>query len=141
MANKIFIDTNIALDILFSDRVNSDCTKDFILKQNAKLVINDLSLNNIFYIGSKIDYKVTFDFLKNITINSNIWQVYYLRKRDLIETFDLMDRDFGADFEDLQQYVSAKNSDCQKIISNDRNFPKLDISVVRTNLKIDNYIK
>jgi len=54
--------------------------------------------------------------------------------------YDFMDKNKGTDFEDLQQYISAKNSNCKSIITNDKNFPKLDIELIRTNLDIENYI-
>ena len=50
-----------------------------------------------------------------------------------------MDKNQNADFEDLQQYISAKNSNCDIIITNDKNFPKLDIPLIRTNPNLENY--
>lgn len=140
MVNRLFVDTNIALDILFSDRENSEKTKAFIMQQNSKLVINDLSLNTIFYIGSKINYDKTIEFLKTIVLSNSLWEVYYLKKADFVEVFKLMDENNGADFEDLQQYISANNSNCKTIITNDKNFPKLNTSLKRTAENIDDFI-
>lgn len=125
---------------MFSDRVNSNQTKDFIINQKAKLVINDLSLNNIFYIGSKIDYKITLEFLRNITLSSRLCEIYYLKKRGYLETFNLIDENYGADFEDLLQYVSAKNSTCNTIITNDKKFPKFNIALKRTAKNIEDFV-
>lgn len=140
MENRLFVDTNIALDILFSDRENSEKTKEFIMQQNSKLVINDLSLNTIFYIGSKINYDKTIEFLKTIVLSNSLWEVYYLKKADFVEIFKLMDENNGADFEDLQQYISANSSNCKTIITNDKNFPKLNTSLKRTAENIDDFI-
>jgi len=37
------------------------------------------------------------------------------------------------------QYFCAKSCNCDVIITNDKNFPRLDIPLVRTNLDIENY--
>lgn len=48
----------------------------------------------------------------------------------------MMDENDGADFEDLQQYIAAKNSGCDLIITNDKDFLNFDIKVKRTNPNI-----
>lgn len=45
---------------------------------------------------------------------------------------DYMDRNYGSDFEDLLQYSAAKNSNCSIIVTNDKDFPKIDIALKRT---------
>ncbi len=37
-----------------------------------------------------------------------------------------MDMHFGSDYKDLHQYICAKNSGCEAIITNDKNFPERD---------------
>src|SRR5574344_2186292 len=143
MVNKIFLDTNILLDILSSERVSSQNTKELFLKySNEKylFIINDLSLTTLYYIGSKINRDKTFDFMKNITFNNPLFKVYYTKKEDLEEIYNFMDENICADFEDLQQYIAARNCSCEAIITNDKNFPKLDIPLIRTNLEFENYI-
>jgi len=141
MQNKIFIDTNIALDLLLDKRPFSNETK--LLLQNFEkdtiFVINNLSLNTIFYVGANINkqFNETFIFLKVIE-NSPKWEIYNLTKKDRLFCYDYMDKNINTDFEDLQQYISAKNSNCKSIITNDKNFPKLDIELIRTNLNIEN---
>jgi len=144
MANKIFLDTNIMLDELFNDRENSKYTNSIIdkyLNENTTFVISNLSLNTIFYIGVEKNkqWERTFNFIKNITFNNPLFEIYYIQKKDLQEICDYMDKNIKADFEDLQQYIGAKNSSCKAIITNDKNFPKLDIPLIRTNPNIENY--
>jgi len=144
MANKIFLDTNIVLDELFNDRENSKYAKAIIdkyLSENTTFVISNLSLNTIFYIGVEKNkqWKKTFNFIKSITFNNLLFEIYYIQKKDLKEIYDFMDKNINTDFEDLQQYIGAKNSSCKAIITNDKNFPKLDIPFIRTNLDIENY--
>lgn len=142
MANKIFLDTNILLDVLSSERISSQDTKNLLLKysnEKAKFVINDLSLNTLYYIGSKLDRDKTFNFMKDITFDNPLFEVYYMNADDLKQIYNYMDKNVGEDFEDLQQYIAAKNSGCNCIITNDKAFPKLDIPLIRTNTKLENY--
>lgn len=142
MANKVFLDTNILLDILSSERISSQDTKELLLKysnEKAKFVINDLSLNTLYYIGSKLDRDKTFNFMKDITFDNPLFEVYYMNADDLKQIYNYMDKNVGEDFEDLQQYIAAKNSGCSCIITNDKAFPKLDIPLIRTNTKLENY--
>ena len=142
MGNKVFLDTNILLDILSSERSSSQSTRALLLKygdEKAKFVINDLSLNTLYYVGSKTDRNTTFNFMKDITFNNPLFEVYYTKERDLKEVYDYMDKSTNADFEDLLQYAAAKNSGCSVIITNDKNFPKLDIPLIRTNPNIEDY--
>jgi len=118
MASKIYLDTNILLDLLSYERVNSLETKELLFKysnEKNKFVINDLSFDNPMF------------------------EVYYLKEDDLKEIYNYMNKNKRADFEDLQQYISAKKSDCSMIITNDRHFPKIDIPLIRTNPKLNNY--
>jgi len=142
MVNKIFLDTNILLDILSNERVSSLNTKELLTKyinENIRFVVNNLSLNNLYYVASKIDKNKTFSFMKEISFNNPLWEIYYLNSKDLKEVYNFMDKNIDTDFEDLQQYISAKNSSCKTIITNDKNFPKLDIELIRTNPTIENY--
>ncbi|MDY0238783.1 MAG: hypothetical protein RBS42_08010, partial [Campylobacterales bacterium] len=85
MGNKVFLDTNILLDILSSERSNSQDTRGLLLRygdEKAKFVFNDLSLNTLYYIGSKTDRNTTFNFMKDITFNNPLFEVYYTKERD-----------------------------------------------------------
>ena len=143
MGNKVFLDTNILLDILSGDRISSQNSKELFLKysnEEAKFIINDLSLNTLYYIGSKINRDKTISFMKEISFNNPLFDIYYMKKEDLKEIFYYIDKNNNnIDFEDLQQYISAKNSGCSCIITNDKNFPKLDLPLIRTNSSIKNY--
>ena len=142
MGNKVFLDTNILLDILSSERSSSQSTRALLLKygdEKAKFVINDLSLNTLYYVGSKTDRNTTFNFMKDITFNNPLFEVYYTKERDLKKIYNYMDKSTNADFEDLLQYAAAKNSGCSVIVTNDKNFPQLDIPLIRTNPSIEDY--
>lgn len=141
MPNKIYLDTNIILDYLFEQRRDNEYSKNFLLdfaKKDYIFVTNNLNLNTIFYIGTSYykQYEKIKEFLKYIHSDKSQWEIYNLTDMDREFAFAYMDEHFGADFEDLQQYISAKNSNCEFIVTNDKNFPKLDLPLKRTNPKI-----
>lgn len=141
MSSKIYLDANVILDLLLSDRESSKHTSEIIRNYSKEtdtiFVTNNLNFNTIFYVGSEYykQYENTKEFLKYIHNDKEQWEIYNLSDRDRDFAFDYMDKNFGADFEDLLQYISAKNSGCSLIITNDINFPKLDIELKRTNPK------
>lgn len=143
MANKVFLDTNIILNDLFDDRECSKVSQELLdkyLKEDTVFVINDLSLNNLFYIGAKKDFYKIFNFMKDISFNNPMWEVYTLTNKDYKEIYDFMDKNDYKNFEDLQQYIAARNCGCKFIITNGNDdFPKLDIPLIRTNPKFENY--
>lgn len=145
MVNKIYLDTNIVIDMLFAKRPNHIATmkvlSSYINDENCIFVLNTISISNIYYLGAEIykDKTTTVDFLKDLRAFSNIWQIYEVSNSDIGEALEYLDIDKNADYEDLQQYISAKNSDCSLIITNDKGFPKLDIPLKRTKKDLENY--
>ncbi len=72
MKNKIYLDANIILDLLLSDRPSSQFTKEKIscFDYRTVFVINNLSLNNIFFVGTVQNKQAHtimsfFDFIEN----------------------------------------------------------------------------
>lgn len=136
MANKkLFLDTNILLDELFADRVFSTATAkklDEFIKDGYVFVLNNLSINNIWYIGAKKDRQKTREYIMDF-FKTDLFEVYEVTNQDILETLELMSDLIRADFEDLLQYICAKNSGAKAIITNDKDFPKLDLELIRTN--------
>lgn len=123
MKSKIFLDTNILLDLLFKQRIHAKnsvkIVGDFIFKGHL-LVVDSLSLANIFYIGYEKNkmWEATKEFIKNIVYNDELWEIYYLNHLENKEILSFMDTNFGSDYEDLHQYFCAKNSGSKAIITN-----------------------
>lgn len=46
----------------------------------------------------------------------------------------MLEENKKADFEDLQQYICTKNSNSSAIITNDKNFPKIKLPIIRTKI-------
>lgn len=145
MSSKIYLDANVILDLLLSGRESSKHTSEIIRNYSKEtdtiFVTNNLNFNTIFYVGTEHykQYENTKEFLKYIHNDKEQWEIYNLTDRNRDFAFDYMDKNFGADFEDLLQYISAKTSGCSLIITNDINFPKLDIELKRTNPNIQDY--
>lgn len=108
--------------------------------QNSKISISSLSLANAFYILSKRDNKGYFATIISNFENNELFEI-------VTDSFDLRKKAWqysienNADYEDALQYFSALENSCNAIITNDKNFPKLDIPLIRTNSNIENYTK
>lgn len=142
MPTRVFLDTNILLDELFSDRPSSKATSEFIgtyLTKDTKFIINTLTLNTLFYIGSKTDKALTYAFIKEILFNERFYEIYSPTKADFMEICAIYESGLGSDLEDLEQYVCAKNSESDFIVTNDKNFPKIEMILKRTNKDIGDY--
>lgn len=147
MQNKIFLDTNVFIDILFDEKSflkynHSQRDADLIksskeliekyISQDYKISISSLSLANAFYILSKKDNKGYFATIISNFENNELFEV-------ITDTFNLRKKAWrysiknNADYEDALQYFSALENNCSAIITNDKNFPKLDIPLIRTN--------
>ena len=117
----IFIDTNIFLDLIL-ERENF---KEALLIFNAieekifEATILDITILNIDYIAKKQKNDVN-DFL--MTVNRLIKVIG--ASNDMIEKALKID---NSDLEDNLQYVCAKHTKCEVIITNDKKFYSNDI--------------
>lgn len=156
MQSKIYIDTNIFIDLLIDEeklddykKVRSDkeaikATKMQIYKyieENKVLVINTSSLTNASFLltdkGNLSKNQLAIEFLK--IENEEMFEVIQESKKLRIETNKFCVEN-GTDYEDTLQYFCAKNSKCELIISNDKDFPKLNLPIKRTSLDLKDYI-
>lgn len=128
MNDKLFIDTNVMLDLLgerapFYDSIAKIAT--IADKGKVKLIVSALSYSTIFYLLSKFeDNEIVKDKLRKFKV--------------LAETSDLTDKiiDKGLsskfkDFEDALQYHCALQMDCNILITrNSKDFKESDIPVM-----------
>jgi len=128
MRNRLFLDTNVMLDLLgerepFYDAVAKIAT--LADKGKVSLTVSALSYSTVFYLLSKFESS---DIVKE-----------KLRKFKIIsETSDLTDKiiekglssDF-SDFEDALQYHCALKADCNMLITrNGKDFKKSEIPIM-----------
>lgn len=131
---KIFIDTNIFLDLLL-DREYSREAKSVLSSIQEGLfeaVTADISLLNIDYIAKKQTENIKYfiDYINQIVVvvgadNNDIAQALHINNRD---------------FEDNLQLVFAKRSNCDLIITNDLSFPKGRTKIISSTNFVEQYL-
>lgn len=126
---KIFLDANIILDLIDSDRNGVDRTKRFIADGIMRGDIYCTSCDiftTVYYVASKKlsslqvigELEKFLVFLEVIAIDIEIL-------KEAMTTVSGND-----DFEDVLQYVCAKNGECSVIVTNDRGFYRGEIELI-----------
>ena len=138
MKDKLFLDTNVVLDLLGEREPFYDAIAKIVSlsdKGKIQLTVSALTYSTIFYILSRFEDK---EIVKE-----------KIRKLKIVaQTSDLTDKiiDKGLaskfkDFEDALQYYSALKSGCSIIITrNGKDFKLADISVFSPDEYISKYI-
>lgn len=118
---KIFIDTNIFLDLILKRENFHDALLVFnaVEKNLFSGMILDITVLNIDYVAKK-QVKDIKEFIRLINKNFTVDGV---SNEMISQALEIQ----NSDFEDTLQYLSAKNSDCDCIITNDMSFYKGDI--------------
>jgi predicted nucleic acid-binding protein len=134
MANKIFLDLNIVIDILDNERVRHEVAKECVKKainDDFEICISSDMVTNLFYICRK-----KFDCHKMLNIMALIRQNFTILEFTE-ETIDsaldayrrLCDDGKSGDFEDLLQLSCAAKSGCEAVISEDRQIKEMGFGV------------
>jgi len=123
---KIFLDTNIFLDVLFNRDAVLESTKilNSCHQQLFDGYVADITLLNIDYIASK-QAKSIREFLQLIN------QTFKILGADNAIFESALQIDNG-DIEDSVQYVCADMAGCSLIVSNDLKFYRGDIEVLQS---------
>ena len=132
---KIFLDTNILLDLLLQREKFEEAMIIFnsIEKGIHEGVVLDITLVNVEYISRKqeIDTK---EFLKLMVENC---KVVGADNNLSMEALNLNNNDF----EDSLQYVCAKNEMCEQIITNDKGFYLGELEVLGSSEFVAGFLK
>jgi predicted nucleic acid-binding protein len=142
MYKKIFLDANILIDIFDENRIfYHDSLKLYqeCLKRDIAIYTSCDILTNIYYINSKhLSRDVALD---SIDILLQTLNIISFDKKDAKEVIKLMKQNQKYhDFEDSLQYILAKNSSCEAIISNDKNFFSQDIPLFTSKEFVKRYL-
>lgn len=135
MHTKVFIDTNVLVDIFDQKRVFHKYSLDVIQtcfeNEQIDLFINSDTLSNIFYI-MRNHMKLSFDnALEKLEFISSSFVVVYGDAHYFAATLDICKRHIFKDFEDGLQYISALRSECTLIVTNNpKDFKNSSIDVV-----------
>jgi len=128
-AKKVFLDTNVVLDMLDSARSNNDSIKalwEKLITERVTIVVSEDMLSTIFYIHK--DKRKTLEFLK---IVYKRWTISGFGK-DVIKNAIDLSFEKSLDLEDVLQCLCAKANSCDVLITNDKNFYDCDMKTVST---------
>ena len=131
---KIFLDTNILLDLLLQRAKFEEAMiiLNSIERGVHEAVILDISLINVAYIFRKQEVDVK-GFLKLLIQNCKIVGADNKLSLEAVELDN-------ADIEDSLQYVCAKHERCEQIITNDKGFYVGEIEVVGSEKFVDGFL-
>jgi predicted nucleic acid-binding protein len=132
---KIFIDTNIFLDLILKRKNYKEALTIFssIEKKRFKAVILDITILNIDYIASK----QTKEIRSFLAIINQFFEIVGASNETISKALEIKNKDL----EDNLQYISAKDSNCKLIISNDKKFYKGSLEVLKSEAFIDKYLQ
>jgi len=121
---KIFIDTNIFLDLILKREEYQAAVMilNAVDQSLFEASILDITLLNIDYIAKK-QIKEVRSFL---TLVNTLFNVLGATNDSMSQALKIQ----NSDLEDNLQYVGAKISNCDLIISNDKDFYNADIRVI-----------
>ncbi len=130
---RIFVDTNIFLDIVFRREEVSAAKRIFTLIESGlfSAYVADITLINIAYIASK----------QNVDVKSFL---HYITRRFTVlgadnSVFEEALQLDNHDFEDNVQLILALKAQCQIIITNDKTFIKEKTDVISSMKFVENY--
>lgn len=137
MVNKVYIDTNIFIDLLDSTRPFSKESWNLIkqmTKEGTLLSINSDTVTNTFYILSKYKLYRPQELLALMKKSVMLFDIVPTEQKEVLEAMTLCeDAEISfRDYEDALQYVCAKKVDAELILTNDKGFCSLDIEVSGT---------
>ncbi len=130
MAKKVFLDTNIVLDLLDKKRENHKITQElirFLILNGYSIVISEDMLSTIFYIGK--NNQDTLKFFQQIILK---WEVVPYGVLLIKNAIDLS-LEKNLDLEDLLQCLCAKKKGCEVLITEDNGFFDCGIKILTVN--------
>jgi predicted nucleic acid-binding protein len=131
MFKKVFLDANILVDFADSDRAMHTFARELImslLNMEIELCTSCDIITTIYYLRAKNDKACALDEVSKI---NQFCTIIEFSNKEVEYTCKLMQKDSDfCDLEDTIQYVLAKKSLCDAIVSNDKNFISKDIKLM-----------
>ncbi|CAA6822896.1 MAG: PIN domain protein [uncultured Sulfurovum sp.] len=138
MQTNVYVDTNIIIDICDSQRIMHDQSFELIThymeQDNSELFINSDTLANLFYILANRSTLNTDEVLDKMHFINEIFTLVSIETKD-VEMALALCADSNSkhdDYEDSMQYVCAKKIEATLILTNDKKFVSVDISIKKT---------
>lgn len=125
---KVFLDTNVVLDLLERQRPGHDPAKRLMAKlieEGVQIVVSEDMLSTIYYILR--DEAAVLEFFQWIVAR---WQVVPFGRAVIEEAIAQCQEVSGQDFEDALQGFCAKHNRCDVLIANDAGFGECGVPVV-----------
>ena len=134
MPTKIYVDTNIVIDICDIKRPTHIASLTMIREyaDRVELYINSDTLATLFYI---LRNRVKFSFEEALEKMYFVREVFTLVSIDddiFFGALELCSHNECTDYEDAVQYACAKKVGADLIVTNDNRFVSLDIEIVGT---------
>lgn len=131
MFKRLFLDANILVDSIDDQRPShhkSAALIRFCLKEEISLFTSCDIVTTVYYLSAKIDKARA---LSEITKINRFCTIIDFSNSEVEQTCTLMaTNDTFTDLEDTIQYILAKKTSCDCIISNDKKFHSPDIPLM-----------
>ena len=137
MVTKVFLDTNIIMDLFDGDRISHKASlklvKEF-LENKATLYVNSDTLATSFYLLRSLKKVTLEESLYALRETTKICDVISIELNDIDKALSLCEDKNTPykDYEDAMQYICAKKIDADVIVTNDKKFVSKDIKIVTT---------
>ena len=136
MPTKVYIDTNIVIDICDIKRPAHTASLTMVREyaDSGELYINSDTLATVFYI---LRNQAKFSFEEVLEKMYFVREVFTLVSIDddiFFKALELCSHNECTDYEDAVQYVCAKKIEADLIVTNDKKFVSLDIELQSTNI-------
>jgi len=135
MINRVYIDTNVFIDLLDNTRPFHIGSFNFIrdlIAEGKSIYINSDTLTNAFYVLNKnTNLQNLISIMKKMLV---LFIVVPIENKEAIDAFELCQDESCAfkDYEDALQYICAKKVNADLIVTNDKEFIALDIKLKNT---------
>jgi len=138
---KLFIDANVLIDIVISDRPyskHSDTLYNYLIDYPDKFSLFtscDL-ITTLYYVFRRaLSQDVS---LKSIKVINDVMKVIEFGNTEINEAIELIERNKKyTDLEDTIQYIMARKEKCDYIITNDKDFASGDVPVLSSEEALD----
>ena len=135
MADKIYIDTNIFIDLMDSTRPFYKGSFDFVknsITRGDSLYINSDTITNAFYILNRQRVQTELNLPLIMKKMITLFIVVPIENKEVMMALSLCE-DTNVpykDYEDALQYICAKKVESDLIVTNDKGFISIDIEVI-----------
>ncbi len=137
MADNIYIDTNVFIDIFDTTRPYASGSVAYVreaIQNDKQLYINSDTVSNAYYVLSKVFERDHSTLIAKLKKTLQLFEIVETGNRDVASALDLclMPDTPHTDYEDALQYICAQKIDAEAIITNDRRFVSPNIPVTRS---------